>query len=167
MKALVRALSTLAALLPAACGWHAGLGRPANASTVGVEAARRSGTTLERGLEPLLTDALSIAVADWVELPLVSPQDADLVVRAVLLDYARRGGVRNQDNELLESAVFVRASAELFDRRSGKSLGAPVIAQEWSGYALERGNSEAAARDRAIRHVANTLILDLFEDKGQ
>jgi hypothetical protein len=158
-------LAAVAALVPAGCGWHAGLARPANAASVGVEAARREGRVLERGLEPLLTDALSAAVVDWVDLPLLSPGEADLVVRPVLLDFARRGGVRNIDNELVESAVFVRVRAELIDRRTGKPVGPAAVAQEWSAYALESGN-EDAARERALRHVADTLILDLFEAGG-
>ena len=154
------------AFLLAACGWHAGLETPGGARSVAVEAAQRDGTVLERGLEPLLTDALAEAVVDWVDLPLVAPAEADLVVRAELLEYRRRGGVRTPDNELIETAVFVRARAELFDRRKGSILGEPVQAQEWSGYALDDVTNEEAARDRAIRHVAVSLILDLFEPSG-
>ena len=113
------ALASVLAACCAACGWHAGVGVPEGARSVGVEAAKREGSVLERGLEPLLTDALSEAVEDWVDLPLVAPDQADLVVRAEVLEYRRRGGVRATGNRLLESAVFVRARAELFDRRRG------------------------------------------------
>ncbi len=150
-------------LLCAACGWHAGLGAPAGARTVGVEAVRREGSVLERGLEPRLTDALSAAVVDWVDLPLVAPDEADLVVRSELLEFRRRGGVRTPENELIETAVFVRASAVLYDRRSGTPLGEPVQAQQWSGYALDDVANEDAARDRALRHVAVSLVLELFQ----
>jgi hypothetical protein len=149
-----------------ACGWHAGIGSPAGARSVGVEAAQREGKVLERGLEPELTDALSQAVVDWVDLPLVRPAEADLVVRGTILEYRRRGGVRNRENELVETAVFVRASAELFDRRQGRTLGTSVQAQEWSGFALDDPTNEDAARARALRHVAVTLILELFEPKA-
>ena len=43
-------------------------------------------------------------------------------LRAEILEYRRRGGVRNQDNELIETAVFVRARAELVERRTGRDL---------------------------------------------
>jgi hypothetical protein len=155
------------ALLLSACGWHAGLGGPEGARTVGVEAVQRDGKVLERGLEPQLTDALSEAVVDWVGLPLVSSAQADLVVRGEVLEYRRRGGVRNQDNELVETAVFVRASAELFDRRTGKPVGAAVQAQEWSGFGLDDPMNEDAARARALRHVAVSLILGLFEPREE
>ncbi|NOT30249.1 MAG: hypothetical protein HOP15_07365 [Planctomycetes bacterium] len=146
-----------------ACGWHAGLGTPAGARSVSVEVVRREGKVLERGLEPLLTDALSEAVVDWVDLPLLAPAQADLVVRGELLEYRRRGGVRTPDNQLIESAVLIRARAELYDRRRGKTVGAPAQAQEWSGYTLDDTASEDAARDRALRHVAVALVLQLFE----
>jgi len=159
------AAAALAGGLLVGCGWHAGLSVPPGAHSVGVEAVRREGAVLERGLEPEMTAALSEAVVDWVGLPLVAPSEADLVVRGVVLDYRRRGGVRNRNNELLETAVLVRASAELYDRRSGTS-GPVVTVQQWSGYTLEDSSSESEARRRAIRHVANTLILELFEPDG-
>ena len=148
------------ALVCSACGWHSGLTGPGGAHSVAVLAATREGTVLERGLEPLLTDALSKAVVDWVDLPLVAPEHADFVIRPKVLEFRRRGGVRNRDNELLETAVLVRAQAELVDRE-GKVRGV-VQAQEWSGYALDDPSNEDAARDRALRHVADSLVLELF-----
>jgi hypothetical protein len=160
----MRFLAALVLALPA-CGWHAGLTAPEGAGSIGVEAARRAATVLERGLEPRFTDALSSAVLDWVDLPLADPSKADWVLRAEILEYRRRGGVRNRDNELIETAVFVRARAELVERRTGKRRG-PVQAQEWSGYALEDVENELPASERALRHVATSLILDLFGGDG-
>lgn len=155
------------ALATSACGWRAGLPVPAGATTIGVEVARREGTVLERGLEPELTAALSQAVVDWVDLTLVAPGEADLVLRSEVLEYRRRGGVRNRSNELIETAVFVRARAELLDRRTGRLLGEPEVAQEWSGFALdEAAANEEEAQARALRHVAAALVLELFEDAG-
>ena len=162
----MRALLAALLLALAGCGWHAGLGTSSGASSVGVQIVTREGRLLERGLEPELTDALSAAVVDWGELPLVSPAEADLVVRAHIVEFRRRGGVRNRDNELVETAVFVRASAELFDRRNGKT-GAPAMAQEWSGYALDDPSNEDAALERALRHVADSLVLELFAPSSQ
>lgn len=162
MRAAWLALLALPCL---ACGWHAGLPAPRGAQSVAVEAVTREGTVLERGLEPELSDALSAAVVDWVGLPLVPPGEADLVVRTRILEYRRRGGVRNRRNELIETAVFVRARAELYDRRSRRVLGSPATAQEWSGYALDDVANEDAARARALRHVAVSLVLALFEPR--
>jgi hypothetical protein len=168
MSARARAVGTasLALLLCCACGWHAGLAAPEGARTVGVEAVRRDGKVLERGLEPELTDALSEAVVDWVDLPLVRSARADLVVRAEILEFRRRGGVRTPENELIETAVFVRARAELYDRRLGRPV-AEVQAQNWSGFALDDPANEEAARARALRTVGETLILKLFEPRAE
>jgi len=154
----------LALLAAAGCGWHSGLPAPEGARSIGVEAARREGTVLERGLEPLLTDALSRTVVDWVDLELVSPDEADLVIRPLILEYRRRGGVRSGENELLETAVFIRVQAELVDRRTGASrpIAGPAVAQLWSGYSLDVPTNEDRARDRALRHISETLVLDLF-----
>jgi hypothetical protein len=152
--------------MSAACGWHAGLVPPLGARTVGVEFARREGHVLERGLEPLFTDALAEAVSNWVDVPLASPDEAELLVRSEILDYRRRSGVRNVENELVETAVFVRARAELIDRRTGRAVAPAVFAQQWSGYGLDGQDDttdEDAARDRALRTVAETLVLDLFQ----
>jgi hypothetical protein len=169
MRTSRRASSTasLALLLCSACGWHAGLGTPEGAHSIGVEAVERDGRVLERVLEPQLTDALSEAVVDWVDLPLVRPSQADLIVRGKVLEFRRRGGVRNRDNELVETAVFIRASAELIDRRTGKPAGPAVQAQEWSGFALDDPTNEDDARLRALRHVAVSLILALFEPHAE
>lgn len=164
MRALLAVWLALAG--SSACGWHAGVGAPAGAHSVGVEAVVREGKVLERGLEPQLTDALSEAVVDWVDLPLVSPAQADLVVRGEVLEYRRRGGVRTEENELVETAVFIRARAELYDRRRGHAVGEAVQAQEWSGFALDDPSNEDAARQRALRHVAVSLILELFEPRA-
>jgi hypothetical protein len=154
-------LALLLAWLFCACGWRAGLPLPEGARSVGVQAARRAATVLERGLEPRLTDALSGALVDWVDLPLAAPDEADWVLEAEVLEYRRRGGVRNDDNELIETAVFIRARAELVERRSGRRRG-PILAEEWSGYALGGEEDELAASDRALRHVATSLVLGLF-----
>jgi hypothetical protein len=162
---MTRAHASAALLLAllAGCGWHAGIEAPPGARSIGIEAVRRNEHVLERGLEPLLTEQLSRSVSDWVALPLASPSQADLVVRGEILDYRRRSGVRNTQNELIETAVFIRAQAELFDRTSGRTS-APVFAQAWSGFALDDPAQEEAARDRALRVIAETLVLDLFQD---
>ena len=163
----MRRLAAILALALAACGWRAGLPVPANAKTIGVEVARRDGKVLERGLEPELTAALSQAIVDWVDLTLVAPDEADLVLRSEVLEYRRRGGVRNLRNELIETAVFVRARAEIVDRRTGKVLGEPKVAQEWSGFALDEAVAhEEEAQTRVLRHVAAALVLEVFDDSA-
>ena len=162
---LDRLRSTLLLLLPSlasGCGWHAGLTVPENARTVGVEVVTRAPTVLERGLEPKLTLALSQAVSDLVGLPLEDPSRADYVVRGEILDYRRRGGVRSVENQLLESAVRIDVRATLVDREAGKPR-KQVLEGLWSGYVLGDPSEERIAQDRAIRNLAETLVLELFQ----
>jgi len=148
------------------CGWHAGLTVPEGARSVGVEVVTRAPNVLERGLEPRLTQALSQAVSDLVGLPLESPSRADFVVRGEILNYRRRGGVRSIDNQLRESAVRIDVRATLVDRQTGKAT-KEVLEGLWSGYVLGDPAEERTAQNRAIRNLAETLVLELFQPGGQ
>lgn len=160
-----RASAGLALLLgTGACGWSAGLSAPEGGESIGVEVFVSERHILERDLGPPLSDAITRAVADLVGAPIESPGRADLVLKGEILEYRRRAGVRNRDNELVETGVFFEASARLVDRRTGSVVAPTRKAQVWSGYALDRASvgNEALARERAIRYVAETLVLDLF-----
>ncbi len=152
-------------VLAGACGWHTGLLPPEGASSVGVEIFATGEGLLERNLEPLLHDELSRAVADLVDAPLVSTGDADLVVRGRIIEYRRRGGIRSPEHVLLESGVRIVISGELVERTTGRIVRPTVQAHIWSGYVLGDPDAEAAARDRALRNLAETLVLDLFRPR--
>ncbi len=160
---MTRRTFPLALLVVLGCGWHAGLVPPDGSHSVGVEIFETRREVLERGLEPLLSEELSKAVVEFVGAPLATPGRADVVVRGRILEYRRRAGIRNTQNELVETGVFILASAELVDRRSGKVLVPTREAHNWTGYALDRPvENEDDARQRALRYVAQTLVFDLF-----
>jgi hypothetical protein len=112
---LVRAGAVLA-LLCAACGYSTGL-RVAEHSghTIGIEYF--DNRTPERDIEREFHAELSRAVIDLVHTPLVSPENADVVIRGTMIRFSRRGGVRSIDNQLQESAVQIQVSAGLWRRR--------------------------------------------------
>jgi hypothetical protein len=157
-------LVLLAVLLgAAACGWRAGLSLPAGVRHVGVEIFESDRDVLERGLEPLFTREISRALIDRVGAPIETPSRADLILRGRILEYRRRPGIRNSDNQLLETGLYVRATAELIDRRSGHVVVPTKETHVWSGYSTDLSlENEDVARERALRHVADTLVLDLF-----
>ncbi len=160
---MTRRAFALALLLVPACGWHAGLVPPGGSKSIGIEIFETQREVFERGLEPLLSEELSKAVVEFVGAPLATPGRADVVVRGRILAYRRRAGIRNTENELIETGVFVLASAELVDRRSGKVLVPTQEAHNWSGYALDLPvENEENARQRALRYVAQTLVFELF-----
>ena len=183
-RALGRRLAAVVPLglvLLGSCGWHAGLVAPEGAEdarTIGVEMFGVGDAVLERDLEPLIHDQLSRSVSDLVDLDLVSPRRADLVVRGRILEYGRRGGIRSPDNDPLETAVRVTVEASLVLRSSGAVLASatatipsgyitaelnqPAFALDEDEYLIGGRENEVAARHRALRFVADELVLDLF-----
>ena len=161
---LLRLVPLWLGLLLPACGWHAGLLAPAGANSVGVEIFETERTILERNLEPIVSNAITRALDDMVQTELRAPQRADVVIQGEILNYNRRSGARTQDNELVETGIYVRIRAQLTERKSGKILVGPIERHSWSGYALagEAPENEDQARLRVIDYVARTLVLDLF-----
>ncbi len=153
------------------CGWHAGLvpAELAAGRTVGVEIfGTNRDRVLVRDLEPLLHDELSRAVSDLAALPLAPPERADVVVRGRIVEVRRRAGLRRAGtgerdprNDLLETSLRIVVSAELVERSTGKVLRPSRNAGVSSGYAVSVENEEAA-RSRALRWLAETLVLDMF-----
>jgi hypothetical protein len=150
----------LCGVLATGCGWHAGL-PSGTGQSVGVEVFGATRNVLERDLEPRLHDALSRSVSDHLRAPLAAADRADLVVRGEIHEYRRRSGVRDRDNRLLESGVRISLRAVLVDRRRGVELRS-VERNVWSGYIIGPEETELEARDRALRHLADTIVLDLF-----
>ncbi len=164
--AIARALALLALAALCACGWRSGMDLPQGAGSVGVEIfglVAESDDVPVRDLEPLMHEQLSRAVSDLVGAPLAASGEADVLVRGRLLGYRRRGGIRSPDNELLETGIRIVLEAELVRRASGEVLGR-TQAQVWSGYVVGAPENELAARERALRHLAQRVVLDLFAE---
>jgi hypothetical protein len=152
--------STLAvlALLLASCGYSTGLIPPADARTVGVAYFDNRGRfpDLERELHRELTRS----VGDLVAAPLADPDRADALVRGRILSTTRRGGVRNKENELLESGLHLVVEARLWGPDG--PLGPAVRHDTWVGIRLDRLGREGEARKRALAQLADALVMDLF-----
>ena len=130
---MIRAWSSLgAALLTAlslaSCGYRVGLSAPEGFATVGVEVFHN--ITPEPDLERSLHGALSREVRDRVPLPLVDPRDSELLIRGRLVEFSRVRGIRNPNNQLLESGVRIVAEAwtvrsatgELFSPKTSRHI---------------------------------------------
>lgn len=172
-----RGLAALALLAGAgACGWHTGL-VPAEligpGRTVGVEIfLPNRERVLARDLEPFLHEELSRAVSDLVDVPLAPPERADVVMRGRIVEVRRRSGIRRANtggpdplNDLLETSLRIVVSAELVERTTGKVLRPARNSGVTSGYAVSLENEEAA-RQRAFRTLAETLVLELFGNEA-
>lgn len=134
-------------------------------TTIGVELFDRSRRVLERDLEPIVHDGLTRALLDYQGLELRPVDEADLILRGSVVDYRRRGGVRSETFQLLETGVHLKLDAELVDRRSGIVL-SRATPRTWSSYALDGVPREAAARERGFDFLARKLLFELFSEAG-
>ncbi len=173
----------LAAVLLAAgglssCGYSSGLRVSEKHSSVGVEFFGNE--SYERDLERPLDDEVTRAIRDISDAPIVASSKAEVVVRGRIRGYIHRGGIRSRENVLLETGVTIEVEATLVDRQSGKVIKGPVRAISSVGYSTghlasdfetedrppqrvtEQSVNEGVARDRALRHIAEELVLDLF-----
>lgn len=151
--------------LLAGCGWHAGLATPDGARTLGIRFLANDGPL--RDLEADLTRAISDSAVELVALLPAEPSSADLVVQGRILDYRRRGGIRDVENRLQESGVGVLLETELVRTLDGEVL---ATSSRWleAGYAIEPGTTpattpaELTSRRRVVRNLAQGAVLDLF-----
>ncbi|MCH2104288.1 MAG: LPS assembly lipoprotein LptE [Planctomycetes bacterium] len=150
----------LYAVLHAACGYSVGLVAPEGFETVGVEIFHND--TLEPGLERDLHPVLSSEVRDRVPLPLTSPADSELLIRGRLVDFSRVRGIRNPQNQVLESGVRLLAEAWTVRASTGEVITPKTTARATVGYPVGSSSGERAARARAIRQLAQALTVDLF-----
>jgi hypothetical protein len=167
--------------LATGCGWHAGVTAPEGTETVGVAYFGLDPDVLERDIEPALQDALTKALSNLVDARIVAPGEADLVLEGRVRNYQRRGGIRGKDHTLLETAVRITVEAELKRRSTGEVLArarhtlpsgyvtADIIPDpdldpttDEPAYVVGGFTEEARARDRALRILAEGMVLDLF-----
>lgn len=206
-RAAAGLLALALASVAGGCGYSTSMRVPEDEGrTVGL--AFFDNQTYERDIERELHEKMSEVVLQVLDAPLVAPDHSDLVLRGTVVRYQRRGGIRNTDNQLLETGVRVEAQGSLWRRRRASDPPAvekterkrkskdrigydhrrgityerdfssqPVLASfdedEWIelksaravvqvGYIVGEPGNEGAARDRALRNVAERLVLDLF-----
>lgn len=154
---LAGAIAVLASLPAAGCGYSTSLRVAERYSSLGVEIFGND--SMERDLERPLHDEMSRALRDLSDAQLVAPSRADAVVRGRIILYNRRAGIRSEDNELLETGVRIDVEADLLVR--GQSV-RKARASSAVGYIVGDPNNELEARDRALRHLSEELVLTLL-----
>lgn len=163
MKSLRTLLGAAAAILVAVsvsgCGYSSSLRVSQRYPSVGLEFF--SNDSFERDLERPLHDEISRALRDMSDAQLVEPRMADAVLKGRIILYNRRGGIRSEDNVLLETGVRIDVEASLYVR--GKlEPERTARASSAVGYTLDDPNNETEARNRALRHIAEELVLTLL-----
>ena len=80
-------------------------------------------------------------------------------VRGRIILYNRRGGIRSEDNELLETGV--RIDVEAFLLVDGQEV-RKARASAAVGYIVGDPDNETEARNRALRRLSEELVLTLL-----
>lgn len=155
------AAGLLALLTATGCaGWRAGLPVAESYASIGVEIFDND--SYEPDIESAVHAELTRAVRDMCDVPLEPPSEAQVIVRGKVVDYRFRGGVRSGENQLLETGLSIVVEATLIDQRTRRPIGPPESAMGSIGYPVDEVDGERVARDRALRHLCDELVLKLF-----
>jgi len=158
--AVLAVLASLAAALAAgACGYSNNLRVASRYPSVGIEIFGND--SFVRDIEVPLNNQMTLALRDISDARLVEPSRADAFVRGRVISYTRRAGIRSPDNLLLETGVRIEVEAELFKRGSLEPV-RRARASSTVGYTTDNLDNENSARNTALHHVAEELILTLF-----
>ena len=144
------------------CGYSSGLRVSEEHASIGIEFFGNG--TYERDLERPLDDEITRAIRDMSDAPIVAAKSADVIVRGTIRSYFHLGGIRSKENQLLETGVAIEVEAALVDRKTSKVIKGPFKAFSAIGYLTGDPLNEPVARDRALHHIAEELVLDLFAD---
>lgn len=152
-------LTCLLASLSAGCGFSTGIRLDPAVGSVGVEMFGNDSalTDLERDLHV----QLSRSVRNISSAPLADPNRADLIIRGRIVSYLRRGGIRSRSNRLIESGLQIQVRSELWTA-AGVRVVEPSISRVNVGYTLDTPGNEREARERALKIIADRIVLDLL-----
>ncbi|MEM1447964.1 MAG: hypothetical protein AAF957_00075 [Planctomycetota bacterium] len=156
------ALALMIALVPAGCGYRAGLGARLDdgslADTIGIEIFGNESQlpNLERDLH----EATSLSARRYLDLVLASPEHADLVLRGSIKQFRRAEGARTADNRTVETSNIVTVQASLIDRSTGAVVGTTSVTTV-VGTPIDVPGREPETRERAIAIAADRLVLEL------
>ena len=158
----MRTLLLALCLAVPACGYDAGLRVTEHHDSVGVELFGNE--SYERDLEAELHDQMTRVLRDQSDAHLVDPREAQAVIRGTITAFRFRDGIRGRENRLLETGIYIEVEAKLYV--SGNET--PVrssTAGAWVGYTLDQPRAalnEREARARALRHMAEEIVLELL-----
>lgn len=144
----------------ASCGYTSGVRLPAGAQTLGVTVFDNFGPQPE--VERDLFACLSSQANRMVDAELVAPQKADLVIRGEIVEYRRLHGILNKEGQLQQSGVRLILRAWIEDQRLGVRIGDTMQVDQAVRYVIHAGEEEFGARQTALQHLCQELILDLF-----
>jgi hypothetical protein len=164
----MRILCLALCLCLCSCGYNAGLRVTEHYDSVGVELFGNE--SYERDLEPELHDQMTRVLRDQSDAHLVDPRVAQAVIRGTLTAFHRRGGIRDTENRLLETGIYIEVQAKLYVGGNETPVRS-TTASAWVGYTLDPPGvglttnppeHERDARARVLHHLAEELVLELL-----
>lgn len=158
MKGRSAPLGLFWALVLTGCGYTAGLRMPEGTTTIGLEVFDNDGPL--PNVERRLHEEMTRSARNLVTGRILDPADADLVVRGEISRYQRRGGLRTGGNLLRETGLVLRVRAWL--ERDGRPTGRSAVAGVNVGYLTGFLGAEEEAEARALKNLADGLLLQLF-----
>jgi len=103
--------------------------------------------TPEYDLQAPLTNALTRKFLTDTRLKVVPPEEADLLLEGVILDFNRKGLTHDDRDDVTQSLMVVTAAVRLTDLKSGKVVWEePLMAGETSFYTKAAGLSSDRLR---------------------
>ncbi len=103
--------------------------------------------TAEYDLQAPLTNALTRKFLTDTRLKVVPPEEADLLLEGVILDFNRKGLTHDDRDDVTQSLMVVTAAVRLTDLKSGKVVWEePLMAGETSFYTKAAGLSSDRLR---------------------
>jgi hypothetical protein len=157
----IRRIAWVLAALCGGCGFSTGLHLNPDIRNIGVEVFGNDSayTDLERDLHAEVTRS----IRNISDVPLAHPERADLVIRGRIISYFRRGGIRSKDNRLIESGLQIEVVTSLWTE-AGIRVAGPTKSEVNMGYTLDAPGHEREARERALKILADTILLNTFSE---
>lgn len=142
------------------CGYSSGVRPPVGYESIAVTVFDNLSPQPE--VERDLFLSLSSQASRMIDGKIMSPSDADVVVRGTIVDYRRLSGILSRQGDLQQSGVRLILRAWLEDRRTGSRMGDEIQVDQAVRYVIRAGEEEFGARRTALAHLSQELILDLF-----
>jgi predicted PilT family ATPase len=146
------------------CGYSVGYRVPEGVRTVAVPIFDNRSFPLRREIEYELTSALRVVIQSRTSLELVDSGEADMVIHGVIREFRDLVVAEGRRDQKLEASILLTVAIIVEDFRNGRRRDEEVRVQE--PYSVELGETVESARRRAVRDLADRILL-VVEDWGE
>lgn len=164
-----RFLPCLLIVLPlsASCAYQWGFPKPDGVNSVAIEIFQNN--TFRRGVELSLSENISNEIVERTALQLTHLSQADAILRGKINQIQDQLILAGPNNEARYASVWVDLSAELVDRKTGKTL-RQITIRDKGDYLTDNLQTRETATAQALTRLAEKIVLALClkqEDGGK